>query len=384
MIRRIFLIFVLFYPAMFASAQEQAELCVGHYFTEEEGKHFLQARIPASPEAWRTRSAQIRQHILRGLELETFPAKPTSSPIVHSRRVMDGYIVENVAFESLPGIYVTGNLYRPLEEHNAYAGVLCPHGHWSDPDGRLREAMQIRCASLARMGAIVFAWDMVGYGDAQQIEHKFPKALKLQTINSIRALDFLLSLPKIDPERIAVTGASGGGTQSFLLAALDNRIKVVAPCVMVSAHFFGGCVCESGMPIHKSGEFQTNNVEIAALAAPRPMLLVSVGGDWTRNTPDVEFPYIQQIYRHYGQEQRVASAHFPEEEHDYGPSKRHAVYHFLAEHLALDLHRIQNNAGEIDERFVRVLAPDELRVFDARNPLPDNALSAQAIISSLQ
>lgn len=384
MIRQLILTFVLFCSAMFASAQENAELCIGRYFTEEEGKHFLQARLPASPEAWQTRSEQIRRQILRGMELETLPPRPTSTPIVRSRRVMDDYTVENVAFESMPGIYVTGNLYRPLGVQAGYAGVLCPHGHWSDPDGRLREAMQIRCASLARMGAIVFAWDMVGYGEAQQIEHTFPKALKLQTINSIRALDFLLSLPGIDPERIAVTGASGGGTQSFLLTALDNRVKVAAPCVMVSAHFFGGCVCESGMPIHKIGDFQTNNVEIAALAAPRPMLLVSVGGDWTRNTPKVEFPHIQHIYRLYGREHQVESAHFPDEEHDFGPSKRQAVYHFLAEHLALDIRRIQNEGGEIDERFVTLLVPDELRVFDARNPLPDNALSAQAIISSLQ
>src|SRR5690606_11108013 len=166
----------------------------------------------------------------------------------------------------------------------------------------------------------------VGYGEAQQIEHTFPKALKLQTINSIRALDFLLSLPGIDPERIAVTGASGGGTQSFMLTALDNRGKAAAPCVMVSAHFIGGCVCESGMPIHKIGDFQTNNVEIAALAAPRPMLLVSVGGDWTRNTPKVEFPHIQHIYRLYGREHQVESAHFPDEEHDFGSSIRKEEY----------------------------------------------------------
>ena len=384
MMRYVILTLVCLFPVIFASAQEHSELCVGHYFTEEEGKRFLQAQTHATPEAWQKRRAQILHQIRTGMEIGVLPEKPNAEPIIHSRRVMDGYIVENIAFESMPGVYVTGNLYRPLGEHSSYAGVLCPHGHWSDPDGRLREAMQMRCASLARMGAVVFAWDMVGYGDAQQIEHKFPKALKLQTINSIRALDFLLALPGVDPQRIAVTGASGGGTQSFLLAALDDRVKVVAPGVMVSAHFFGGCVCESGMPIHKQGDFQTNNVEIAALAAPRPMLLVSVGGDWTRNTPEVEFPHIQQIYRLYGQEHRVESAHFPDEEHDFGPSKRQAVYHFLAEHLNLDLRRIQNDAGEIDEGFVTVLAPDERRVFGAHSPLPSNALSADAIILSLQ
>src|SRR5690606_9788013 len=132
---------------------------------------------------------------------------------------------------------------------------------------------QKRCATLARMGAIVFVYDMIGQGDSKQFEQKMAKLLKLQPITTIRSLEYLLSIPGIDPERVAVTGESGGGTQTFLLAALDNRVKVSVPVVMVSAHYFGGCVCESGFPIHKKGDYQTNNVEIAALAAPRPMIM---------------------------------------------------------------------------------------------------------------
>jgi dienelactone hydrolase len=138
---------------------------------------------------------------------------------------------------------------------------------------------------------------MLGYEDSKQCSHDIVSSLKLQTINSIRALDFLLELPSIDKNRIGITGESGGGTQTFLLSALDSRIKVSVPAVMVSAHFFGGCQCESGMPIHKKGiDYQTNNVEIAALTAPRPMLMISDGADWTQNTPKVEFPFLQKIY----------------------------------------------------------------------------------------
>ena len=361
----------------------QDELCKGAYFTEAQGKAFLEEHTPASVNEWQHRANQIRARIREGIQLKTMPAKPVSEPIIHSKKIMDGYTVENVAFESLAGFYVTGNLYRPITPQKSYAGVLCPHGHWSDPDGRFQEQMQIRCATLARMGAVVFAWDMIGYGDSKQCDHKLPKGLQLQTINSTRSLDFLLSLPGVDPARIGITGASGGGSQTFLLTALDPRIKVSVPCVMVSAHFFGGCTCESGMPIHKKDDFQTNNVEIAALAAPRPTLLISDGDDWTKNNPTVEFPFMQQVYRLYKKEHNVALVHLADEKHDYGPSKRKAMYPFMATHLKLNLKAVTNSAGDIDETPAKVLDQKELEVFNEAHPRPANAVMGDEAVLKL-
>ncbi|MCF0070407.1 acetylxylan esterase [Dyadobacter sp. CY261] len=362
---------------------QQPELCQGAYFTEEQGKVFLEKHIPTSKVEWEARAAQIRQQIRDGMDLQTLPEKPTSAPIIHSRKEMDGYSIENVAFESMPGIYVTGNLYKPLKKQKSYAAVLAPHGHGENPHGRFREQTQKRCATLARMGAIVFVWDMVGQGDSRQCEHKMAKALKLQTINSIRALDFLLSIPGVDPNRVACTGESGGGTQAFLLAALDNRVKVSVPVVMVSAYFFGGCVCESGLPIHKKGDYQTNNVEIAALAAPRPMIMISDGGDWTKNTPDVEYPFMQKVYALYGKKDNLEAVHLANEKHDYGPSKRKAMYAFTAKHLKLDLKAVTNKEGQIDEEPAKVLEQKDLAVFNTSHPRPTNAVMGDEAVLKL-
>lgn len=323
--------------------------------------------------AWQARAAMLRAGLRQGMQLEKLPPPCDLKSIRHSKREMDGYTVENVAFESLPGFWVTGNLYLPATIQGKIPGILNPHGHWGN--ARLTEPVQARCAAQARMGAVAFAYDMVGYGDSNQCEHRRFQVQRLQTYNSMRVIDFLLSLGFVDAQRLAVTGASGGATQTFLLAAIDDRIDLSMPVAQVSAHFFGGCECESAMPIHKTDEYETNNVEIAALVAPRPLLLVSDGGDWTVNTPRVEFPHVQRIYSFFGAAENVENVHFPDEVHDYGPSKRAAAYRFLAKHFGLSLLAVENSAGEIDESFFRPLPEGDLRVFTSDHPRPAYAIT---------
>jgi len=349
-------------------------LCQGSFWTEDEGnlkmKEFAAEWDDRS--SWESRAQIIRQGILDGMELEKMPQlSGRFNPIIHSTRIMDGYSVENIAIECFPGFYITGNIYRPTKKQDSYAGILSPHGHWED--GRTREDMQKRCAAFARMGAVVFAYDLLGFGESQQVDHTIPYALLLQTFSGQRVLDYLLSRPEIDPERIGMTGASGGGTQTFILTALDKRIKVSAPIVMVSAHFFGGCVCESGMPIHKSQKHQTNNVEIAALCAPRPLLLISNGDDWTRNNPRIEYPYIKDVYELYDAEHKIEHIHFAAGRHDYGYAKRGVAYNFLAHHLALNSDELPFEEGYVED-FVTILTKTELSVFNDQHPLPTDAL----------
>jgi dienelactone hydrolase len=351
-------------------------LCQGEYLTVAQGRAMLQKRLAETPtrEAWEAYAKHVRECILRGADLDPLPRRIPLNVITRNKRQHDGYSVENIAFETVPGYFAACNLYRPTEVQGPSPVVLCPHGHVGD--SRFNEAVQIRCAMLAKMGATamsisVFGWDSLP-DDVVHRVHLRPIALTMQTWNNMRALDFLLSLDGVDPKRVGVTGASGGGTQTLLLTALDDRVTVSVPVVMVSSYMFGGCLCESGKPIHRSKDHFTNNAEITAMAAPRPLLVISDGHDWTAHTPDIEFPFIRKIYGLYGAERQVANAHFANEGHDYGPNKRKAMYRFMARHLGLDLARIKDARGRIDESGVVVEDMKTMQVFNETTPFPDH------------
>ncbi len=334
---------------------------------------------------WKVRATAIRQGILKGAGLVPLPKKTPLNVVIHSRREINGYMVENVYFESIPGFFVAGNLYRPLSEDAlpALPAILKPHGHFNE--GRFKQDNQLLAATLARMGVVVFTWDMVGFGENKQIPHNAGHTLMFQLWNSTRALDFVLGLENVDKSRIGMTGESGGGTQTFFLTAVDDRIRTSAPAVMVSSTFFGGCTCENGLPIHKGPDYATNNAEIAGLCAPRPQLVISIGADWTRLVPVREFPFLQKIYALHGAENLVENAHFAREKHDYGPSKRQAAYKFFAKHFHLNCAKLLLPDGTIDESKGIVESENTMRAFNETYPRPSNALTGEeSVLSVLQ
>ncbi len=334
-------------------------------------------------QAWNARRSELRLQILSSAGLSPMPPKTPLNPEVFGRLERNGYTIEKVLMESMPHYYLGGNLYRPLKP-GKHPGVLITHGHWEY--GRLENqplnSTPTEGANLARQGYVVFAIDMVGYNDTLQTPHEFGglredlwsfSPLGLQLWNSTRALDFLLSLNDVDPTRIGVTGASGGGSQTFLLSAVDDRVTVSAPVNMVSAYMQGGARCENASGLRVG----TSNLEIAALMAPKPMLLVSSTGDWTSHVPDEEFPAIRQIYSLYDKSANLENFH-QDAPHNYNRKAREAVYRFFAKHLLQD-----PKYNEYVEQGVPIERLQDMLALMNR-PLPPGALTYEELFKAWQ
>lgn len=364
--------------------------------------------VPGSVEQWNKRAERVRRQIKVATGLWPLPTSTPLNAVVHGAVQREGYTVERVYLESYPGHFVTGNLYRPLGRTGKLPAVLCPHGHWAN--GRFFDAgvdaarrqitegaerfvnsgrfpLQARCVQLARMGCIVFHYDMIGRADSWQLSgelvHGYAKQrphmdgsenwgfystqaelrqqsiMGLQTYNSVRALDWISQLPQVDAARIGVTGASGGGTQTFILGAVDPRPAVAFPAVMVSTAMQGGCTCENCSLLR----IDTGNIEIAGLFAPKPLGMTGAD-DWTKEIATKGLPELQQLYKLLGAEGKVMAkplVHFP---HNYNYVSRAVMYSWFNKHLGLGEHD-----PIVEEDFVP-LSIDEMTVWDSSHPKP--------------
>jgi len=370
-------------------------------------------RPVASKAEWENRQRDIRQRVQVANGLWPMPTKTPLNAVIHGKVEKGDYTVERVFFESLPGHFVCGSLYRPAgeslaigEKNGKRPAVLCPHGHWNG--GRFHDAgepaalkeiaigaerflnaahhpLQARCVQLARMGCVVFHYDMLGYADSIQFpEHRngprdgmngskpgefgfiSPQStgrlqtnFGLQTWNSVRALDFILGLEGVDPGRVLVTGASGGGTQTQMISAIDDRVTASFPCVMPSTAMQGGCTCEN-THLLRIGQ---GNIDIAAAVAPRA-LGMTAADDWTIELETKGHPDLLKIYAMVGAPQNY-EAHFDIHfKHNYNHVSRTHMYQFANRHLGLGL------KTPVLERDFEPLDKEGLTVWTAAHPAP--------------
>ena len=395
------------FPTPFAHCQEKApEKQTASQAPLRDLNSYFPFSPPKSLPGWNSRKSDLKKHLQVSLGLWPEPKRTKLNQTIHGLIDKGEYTIEKVYFESVPGLFVTGNLYKPKKRDGKVPGVLCPYGHFSN--GRFiskndkeidaeiasgaetfrsnaKSILQSQCANLARMGCVVFQYDMIGYADSQQISydvaHRFAKqrpnlngsggwglfsplaesrlqtVMGLQTWNSIRSLDFLESLPEVDPKRIGVTGASGGGTQTFILCALDDRPAAAFPCVMVSTAMQGGCTCENCSYLRVG----TGNVEIAAMFAPKPMGLTAAN-DWTKEMKTKGFPELQALYELFGAKQNIELTSRTEFGHNMNQVSREAMYRWFKTHLKF--------TGNPVEKEIKFVDPKLLSVYDDQHPRP--------------
>ena len=395
----VFLIVVL--PAMI-SAQEPGDVDPRKKPLKNLNGYFPFQSID-SIEDWSKRKEAIKQRILVSQGLWPLPTKTDLNAVVHGSVERDDYTVHRVFMESAPGHFLTGSLYRPKNRKGPFPAVLSPHGHWNQ--GRFYDAgealveqevqggaevdeiggrfpLQARAVQLARMGVMVFFYDMTGNADSLQIAHRperwnhldrsedwgfmsvqadlrLQNMMGLQTWNSIRALDFLCERDDVDQSRIGITGASGGGTQTMILSAIDDRISASMPCVMVSTAMQGGCTCENA-PLLRINQ---GNVDIAAAFAPKPLALTAAD-DWTIELREKGFPDLIQLYEMLGIPANLKGVFRTEFKHNYNLVNRTEMYHFFNKHFGLGYEE------PIVERYYEPLNQKESTVWTDKYPAP--------------
>ena len=339
--------------------------------TTEDGVKFLAYlnNLYHDTAEWNVRKSCLQKEVRERLQLDAVMAKRVDSkPIFSKIRKYYNYSVQNFALETLPGLYVCGSIYSPISK-GKHPLIISPNGHWTD--GRYNKDIQIRLGTLARMGAICVSYDLFGWGESEfqvsSVAHQTSVAHIDQIMNGLTILDYMMTRKDIDTLRVAANGGSGGGSQVVLLTLLDNRFTAACPVVSLSSHFDGGCPCESGMPVTLACG-GTNNVELMATFAPKPLCVVSDGKDWTASVPELEYPYLKHIYGFYNAENNVSNVHLPNEGHSFGINKRMAVYDFFIKTFGLD-------STMLDESKVIVEPKEAMMSFGSKGEyMPVNAV----------
>ncbi len=331
-----------------------------------------------TPENWPEKRAEMRGQLQRMLGLDPWPERTPLNPVTTGRVEGDGYTVEKLYFEPLPGLYIAANLYLPAEVSEPLPTILYMSGHakMSDGDVRLgnKTGYQHHGSWFARHGYVCLIPDTLDNGEIPGAHHGTHRLDRwwwpsrgytpagVETWIGIRALDYLETRPEVDRSRIGMTGRSGGGVYTWWVGAMDERIKVAVPVAGITNlhdHVVGGAIeghCDCMFMVNtERWDFD----RVAALMAPRPLLISNTDSDTIFPLAGVMeiFNRTRTIYRLLGEEEKVG-IHIAE-----GPHKDTQPLNFGAFNWMNRFLKGGDREDLIDEPASKRHEPRELKVF---------------------
>ena len=325
------------------------------------------------------------------LSLADMPLKGDRSPLnvkITGTIQEKGYHIEKLYYESVPGLYVRANLYIPDGIKEPVPAILYVCGH--SPTQKVH--YQAHPGKFARLGFVCLIIETIQFGEVQG-HHWGPYSegwfnwysrgynpAGVELWNAIRGLDLLTARSEVDPEKLGVTGISGGGSQSWYIAAIDPRIKAVAPVCgastlkaqITSRTIDGHCDCM--MPINT---YSQDFMDIGALIAPRPLLICEADRDGLNTIESVRelHSHIRKIYKLYDAPENIGLVETPGG-HSYHKISREAIFSFFIKHL-MGKDISPDEAGDIDTSDQSLLSADDLKVYNNGPPADDRTASIQ-------
>ncbi|HLJ09796.1 MAG TPA: prolyl oligopeptidase family serine peptidase [Planctomycetaceae bacterium] len=351
----------------------------------------------ASPAKWQTHRPRYREEYLYMLGLSPLPERAPMHATVTGTLDGDGFVVDMLHYQSRPGLYVTANLYRPaqIQSKERLPAVLYVCGHSGRGRDGNKTAFQSHGMWFARHGYVCLIVDTLQLGEIAANHHGTYRENRwwwhsrgytpagVECWNGVRGIDYLISRPDVDPERIAVTGISGGGAATFWIAAADERVKVAVPVsgmadlasYVPNRVINGHCDC---MFLYNTFEWPWTR--IAGLVAPRPLLFVNSDADaiFPMDANERVISQLEKLYSLYGAGDRV-DAVVSVGGHAYRQDIRQAAYRFINLYLKTDARPVTDSEVDIVEdppaKVVHPIEPERLRVFPTDRDIPSDQLN---------
>ncbi|MEQ8854111.1 acetylxylan esterase [Gimesia sp.] len=325
---------------------------------------------------WEQKRKQYREQLFEMLGLSPLPPKTDLKPEITGKIESDGFIVENITFQSRPGLYVTGNLYRPLKQEGKVPAILYVCGHGGVKKNGISYGNKVHYQHhgewFARNGYACLTIDTLQLGEIEGLHHGTYREgmwwwlsrgytpAGVEAWNCIRALDYLQSRPEVDGDKLGVTGRSGGGAYSWWIAALDERIKAAVPVAgitnlknyVIDGAVEGHCDC-----MFMVNTYQWDYAQVAALVAPRPLLISNTDKDSIFPLDGVVDVYnsTMKIYELYGVPEHLGLQITEGPHKDTQELRIHAFRWFN--------HYLKGDDSLIEMAATKFHSPEELRVF---------------------